>query len=83
MVAETELILRLWTAITLVVFTLLYFSRVRHAWKYRNPYERRCQTCGRLEVVECWPEDINKPLAGWWEVYNEGSGRCRKWRVRR
>lgn len=40
----------------------------RHKWEYRNPYDRRCRICGRIEVAHClddWSRD-------WWEVFNEG-----------
>ena len=41
----------------------------RHQWEYRNPYDRTCKTCGRLEVAHCWPDQRHHH---WWEVFRDG-----------
>ena len=43
-----------------------------HQWEYRNPYDRTCKTCGRLEVAHCWPDQWNSQ---WWEVFRDGDER--------
>jgi hypothetical protein len=46
-----------------------------HKWKYRNPYNRSCVTCGRHEIE--FSDNGKKPFdrtrgRHWWEAYNEG-----------
>ncbi len=53
----------------------------RHQWKYRNPADRTCSTCGRNEQEECHSWEYQRhglSARGWWEVYREGDGSCGK-----
>lgn len=52
---------------------LQWFAKVllpMHQWKYRNPYNRTCQVCGRHEVRHRWAGDAHR--LGWWEVFDNG-----------
>lgn len=40
-----------------------------HSWRYRNPYDRTCDVCGRHEVEHCY--DLTDKY-GFWEVFHEG-----------
>lgn len=40
-----------------------------HEWEYRNPYDRRCAVCGRVENYYTW--NIGDRY-GWWEAHNDG-----------
>jgi len=40
-----------------------------HSWRYRNPFDRVCTTCGRKEVVYCFVGESRVP---WWEVFDDG-----------
>ena len=42
-----------------------------HTWKYRNPYDRTCEVCGRNEQEESWGDDFKlhgMNARGIWEV---------------
>jgi hypothetical protein len=41
-----------------------------HEWKYRNPFDRTCNVCGRHEVAFSWAWDWSRT---WWEVHTYGN----------
>ena len=41
-----------------------------HTWRYRNPYDRTCEVCGRNEVSHC--AAMESWDRAWWEVWNDG-----------
>lgn len=47
-------------------------SGIRHAWSYRNPYDRTCTVCRRHEVAH------TDGRAQWWEVFCDGSPELHK-----
>lgn len=42
----------------------------KHKWVYRNPYDRTCSVCGRVEVSYC--SDLESWNRDWWEAHNDG-----------
>ena len=49
---------------------LLWIFFGGHSWKYRNPYDRTCQVCGKHEVSHC--SDIENWSRAWWEIFAAG-----------
>lgn len=44
--------------------------RFGHDWYYSNPYDRRCNICGRHEVSHCW--SMKTWTKSWWEIFDDG-----------
>lgn len=47
-----------------------YWLMDGHSWHYRNPYNRKCKKCGRLEVSHC--KTMGTWGRSWWEAFNDG-----------
>lgn len=43
-----------------------------HRWLYRNPFDRRCQKCGRHEVFHGFEAALTKQN-GCWDVFDDGN----------
>lgn len=42
-----------------------------HVWRYRNPYDRTCEGCGRHQVEH---SRHYTDRTGWWETFKKGNG---------
>lgn len=43
---------------------------IRHQWDYRNPYNRTCKTCGRLEIA--YYQSLETWNHSWWDAHVDG-----------